>query len=337
MSRTTPTAASCPACCRPRARWRSWRVRTRGRRASPSDNNVSWDLSGTYALDKDINLYARVATGFRAPSMQGAGAFSDQSVAEAETITSFEAGIKADLFDRRARLSFSVFQYNVKDQQLTAVGGAANVNILINAEKATGQGFELDFQAFLTDNLLVTRGRELQRHRDQGRRAWRSPSAAAAARVDRPASTAAAASALIDGNPLPQAPKRTAQLHRCATAQPVGDGEFFAVSPTGSTAARSTSSCTKRSSSPASRCSKAACASATTGATANTKWPPSAATSPTRSRIVGGIDFNNLTGFINEPRTSGVQFKADVLRRMRRALLACARLVRRRRPLPSRP
>jgi iron complex outermembrane receptor protein len=27
-------------------------------------------------------------------------------------------------------------------------------------------------------------------------------------------------------------------------------------------------------------------------------------------RVVGGIDFNNLTGFINEPRTYGVQFKA---------------------------
>ena len=28
-------------------------------------------------------------------------------------------------------------------------------------------------------------------------------------------------------------------------------------------------------------------------------------------RAVGGIDFNNLTGFINEPRTWGVQFKAQ--------------------------
>ena len=26
--------------------------------------------------------------------------------------------------------------------------------------------------------------------------------------------------------------------------------------------------------------------------------------------IVGGIDFNNLTGFLNEPRTWGVEFKA---------------------------
>ena len=27
-------------------------------------------------------------------------------------------------------------------------------------------------------------------------------------------------------------------------------------------------------------------------------------------RVVGGIDFNNLTGFVNEPRSYGVQFKA---------------------------
>jgi iron complex outermembrane receptor protein len=28
-------------------------------------------------------------------------------------------------------------------------------------------------------------------------------------------------------------------------------------------------------------------------------------------RVVGGIDFNNLTGFINEPRFWGAQFKAN--------------------------
>ena len=29
-----------------------------------------------------------------------------------------------------------------------------------------------------------------------------------------------------------------------------------------------------------------------------------------QARIVGGIDFNNLTGFINEPRTVGLEFSA---------------------------
>ena len=28
-------------------------------------------------------------------------------------------------------------------------------------------------------------------------------------------------------------------------------------------------------------------------------------------RVVGGIDFNNLTGFINDPRIWGAQFKAN--------------------------
>mgnify|MGYP003461257027 CR=1 FL=1 len=27
--------------------------------------------------------------------------------------------------------------------------------------------------------------------------------------------------------------------------------------------------------------------------------------------IVGGIDFNNLTGFINEPRTVGLEYKTS--------------------------
>jgi iron complex outermembrane receptor protein len=29
-------------------------------------------------------------------------------------------------------------------------------------------------------------------------------------------------------------------------------------------------------------------------------------------RVTGGIDFNNLTGFINDPRTYGVQFKMSL-------------------------
>ena len=47
------------------------------------------------------------------------------------------------------------------------MGGATNANILLNADKTIGQGFELDFEAYLTDNLLVTLAQQLQRHRDQ--------------------------------------------------------------------------------------------------------------------------------------------------------------------------
>ena len=57
-----------------------------------------------------------------------------------------------------ARVAFDVFSYTVKDLQLTAVGGAANANVLLSAKRAQGQGFELDFQTYLSDRLLATVG-----------------------------------------------------------------------------------------------------------------------------------------------------------------------------------
>ena len=123
-----------------------------------SKHKVNWDLSGTYKLNKDVNVYARVATGFRAPSIAAASAAVPITVADAETILSYEAGIKADLFNRRGRVAFSVYDFDVKNQQLTVVGGNSNVNRLINAAKTKGRGAELDFEGFVTSDFKVTAG-----------------------------------------------------------------------------------------------------------------------------------------------------------------------------------
>ena len=123
-------------------------------RLNKSASNTSFDLSGTWALDPNTNLYARMATGFRAPSIQGR--FATVTSANSETVKSIEAGVKADLFDRRARTSLSVYRYDVKGQQLVAVGGGSNVAKLLNADKTTGQGIEIDLQAYATDRLLVS-------------------------------------------------------------------------------------------------------------------------------------------------------------------------------------
>ncbi|HAP26196.1 MAG TPA: TonB-dependent receptor, partial [Achromobacter sp.] len=77
--------------------------------ANSDVDDVSWDLSGVYQLTDNINAYARVAKGFRAPSIQGRLAFGGVTQADSEKVISYEAGIKADLFDRRARLGFNVF------------------------------------------------------------------------------------------------------------------------------------------------------------------------------------------------------------------------------------
>ena len=93
---------------------------------------------------------------YRGSSVQPATAFGPQSIAGQETTTSYEAGVKSDLFDRKARLSLSVFHYDVKNLQLTEVGGGGNTNTLKVAKKAQGQGVELNLDAYLTESLLVT-------------------------------------------------------------------------------------------------------------------------------------------------------------------------------------
>ena len=131
-----------------------------GRRTANTDaKNTSGDFSASYALDKDSNVYVRVATGFRAPSIQGRLLFGDQlSVAKSEKVTSYEAGYKADLLNRRARVSFAVFSYEVKDQQLTVVGGGSNFNTLINVPKTQGSGLEFSTQLLATDKLMLSLG-----------------------------------------------------------------------------------------------------------------------------------------------------------------------------------
>lgn len=275
-------------------------------------DDVSWDLSGTYTVNPDVNVYARVARGFRAPSIQGRLLFADPSApnggvstADSEKVISYEVGIKADLWDKRARLGLDVFRYDVDGQQLVAVGGAANTATLLNADKTIGQGAELDLEAYLADNLLVTLGSSFNDTRIQDNAL--AVAVCVACTVTDPRN--AAGQALIDGNPLPQAPRWIHNL----TARwgiPLGDGSEFYVYT--DWAYRSEldfflyQSIEFRGKS-----------SLEGGLRVGYAWDYGdyevavfGRNITDQTRIVGAIDFNNLTGFINEPRTYGVEFTA---------------------------
>lgn len=272
--------------------------------ASPKDNKVSWDLSATYALDKNVNLYVRAATGFRASSVQGASAFNGKSVAGPENVTSVEAGVKAELMKRRLRVNFGVFDYTVEDLQLTAVGGAANANILLNANKASGRGFELELQALLTDQFIASFGLGYNDTK------LKDPKLAVATcggcNVTDPRTDSGLA--LIDGNPLPQAPKATANFTLKYT-QPMAGGELYVLtdwvhrSKINFFLYESTEFTGKALTEGGLRLGYSF---------GNGKYDVAAFVRniTNQIRIVGGIDFNNLTGFVNEPRTFGAQFRA---------------------------
>jgi iron complex outermembrane receptor protein len=279
--------------------------------ASLSDDNVSWDLSGMWSVNEDVNLYARVATGFRGASVQPAGPFGAQSVAEPETNTSYEAGVKADLWDRRAKLYFNIFHYEVKDQQLTAVGGASNSVRLLNAAKTVGQGAELDFQAYLTDNLLVTLGASYNDTEINDDSILVGVCFACTVTdplvlVGTPPNQTPFA--VIDGNPLPQAPEVIANF-TLRYGIPFGSGEFFAFtdwayrSEVNFFLYESTEFTGK--------------ALMEGGLRVGYDWNYEKYELALFGRnitdevvAVGAIDFNNLTGFLNEPRIFGVQFRA---------------------------
>lgn len=114
-------------------------------RVDPSDSHLSWDVSSLYRLSEEHSLYARVANGFRAPSVQGRVLFgNDVTVADSEELYSFEVGSKSTLFGGKGFVNASLFYYLMHDQQLTAVGGESNFNRLLNADKTVGYGAELE-------------------------------------------------------------------------------------------------------------------------------------------------------------------------------------------------
>jgi iron complex outermembrane receptor protein len=277
-------------------------------RVKPQGDNVSWDVSANWAVNQDTNLFARIASGFRAPSIQGRLLFGDTiSVAKSETVVSYEAGIKSDLMDNRARLSFTVFSFQMDNQQLTAVGGQANFNTLINADKTKGQGFELDLDAYLTDRLLVTVGASYNDTKIDDPGLAIQPCGSGCTVLDPPGTVAGTVS--IDGNRLPQAPKWIGNF-TARYGVPVGSGELYVYTDW---AYRSEVSFFLYDSKEYTGQSLLE-----GGLKLGYDWNNGRYQAAIFGRnitdevkAVGGIDFNNLTGFINEPRTWGVEFRAN--------------------------
>ncbi|MGQ0800171.1 MAG: TonB-dependent receptor [Pseudomarimonas sp.] len=274
-------------------------------RVDPSDNNLSGDLNLNFAASENVNLYARIATAYRAPSIQGRLLFGDVvSVADSEEITSFEIGSKAELWDRRARLGFSLYRYDLDDAQLTAVGGAANFNTLINAQEVRGDGAELDLEVLIGEHLTFSTGLSYNRTEINDDGLFVQPCGSGCSVLD-----AAAGPGLvsIDGNSLPQAPRRIANV-ALNYVRPIGAGElqlstdwshrsevnFFLYDSLEFTGPALTEGGVRIG-----------------YGWANNRYQLSAygRNITDRKIAVGGVDFNNLTVFLNEPRSVGLQFE----------------------------
>lgn len=177
------------------------------------DDNVSWDLTAMYKVHENLNVYGRVATSYRAPSIQGRILFcpdvdgSDPATncvttADTEDIISFEVGMKSILSENRLRLNLTGYIYEVDGQQVTAVGGQFNTATLLNVDTTEGYGLEADIQWTPTGHWVMTFGAS-----------WNPTEIKDASLTVTPCWNCTVTDpvigglAYVDGNPLPHAPE----------------------------------------------------------------------------------------------------------------------------------
>ncbi len=283
---------------------------------SVGDEQVSWDLSLMFAVNDNFNLYGRVASGFRAPTIQGRNiAFFDAnpfSTASSETILSSEIGFKSTLGDR-VRLNGSVFYYTIDDQQLSAIGGDGNSNVLVNADKGTGVGFDFDAEILFTDNFSMTLGASWNDTEIQDSSLVTAICGSGQCTVLDPTvpdpNNPAVLRAVIDGNPFPQAPEYLFNVVlRYIT--PVDGGDLFFQTDwafQGDTQFFLYETVEFHSGDTFEGGARA-------GFTAeDDRWEISVfgRNITDEENLKGGIDFNNNTGFVNDRRIWGASVKIN--------------------------
>lgn len=188
------------------------------------DDNVSWDLALSYAITDNGQLYARAASGFRAPTVQDR-LEDDPTVttADSETIMSYEIGYKA-LLDK-ARFNVAAFYYAVDDMQLTAVGGTNNSTALLNANEGIGYGVEFEIDYVVTENFVISGGYGYSKTEINDGDLALPPCGSGLCTVRDPLN--ANGFALIDGNPFQHAPEWTMNIEVDYTYPLKSGNEFY--------------------------------------------------------------------------------------------------------------
>jgi iron complex outermembrane receptor protein len=277
------------------------------------DGQVGYELSANYKLNDHSSMFARYANGFRAQSIQARDvAFEGApSVAEAETINSIEFGYKSDLFDDKLRLNAAIFYYTVDDMQFSAIGGGANNVALINADKGSAYGFEVDATYIVSDNLVLTAGYSLNKTeiKDNGLSVFPCGASVEFGPNCTPTDELTDDNrALIDGNPFPQAPETIFNFTARYSMPLGGDGELFAYTDwayQGETNLFLYESVEFKTNGNV----EGGLRLGYENFTNNYTVALFVRNLTDEDNVKGAVDFNNLTGLMNEPRVIGIEGK----------------------------
>ncbi len=122
--------------------------------ADISDGDLSGQVSLAYDVSDDILVYGSYARGFKSgginmagiPNLPNGSPSLTNATVEPEAVTTWEFGLKTQLFDKRLTANLAAYRTDVEDYQANVVdtGPGALRGYLANADKVEIQGIELD-------------------------------------------------------------------------------------------------------------------------------------------------------------------------------------------------
>ncbi len=127
-----------------------------------STDKWMWKATLDFAPNEDVLLYGTVSTGFKSGGFNGASAQTHSQLLpyDAETLTSYELGLKSTLLFRRMQLNTSVFYYDYKDKRepTVAVTPVGNIAGLTNVPESEVYGAEVELRWLVTKGLSFDLG-----------------------------------------------------------------------------------------------------------------------------------------------------------------------------------
>ena len=124
-------------------------------------SNVSGKVGVDWKASDGVLAYASISQGYRGVAFNGQ-AYNDNSeltFADPEKLTSYEIGLKTELWQRRAVFNAAAFHYDYKNQQFLdefpLPGGLGTGFRTVNAPKSRVDGAEFEFRAKATPDLEI--------------------------------------------------------------------------------------------------------------------------------------------------------------------------------------
>jgi len=127
---------------------------------STGDDDLSLKLSLQWDILDDSMFYATWTEGYKGPAYNVIFESTSENTdrVNPETGETFEAGLKARLFDNRLSLNTAIFYSTFENFQAQAQDASSSSFTLLNAGEVRTQGVEVDFAAQLTENFHISGG-----------------------------------------------------------------------------------------------------------------------------------------------------------------------------------